>query len=529
MTWKFTLSFALLALLSLNGHTQTLMHADSGVTWANTITAEDLSRHLYILASDSMAGRETGKKGQRMAADYIGRHFDALGLELVNESRFQEVPLKVSQLKGGLLAFGEQRFVFKEDWVPYPGIEVGDLDAPVVFAGYGIQDTESGWDDYAGLDVQGHWVVILSGEPGSEKKGYALTGSKEPSRWSRERNAKRELADSLGAAGVIVVTPEFETLRSRFVPWLSRERMKLDVEREGEGTDLPTLLFSEEGLLSLTGWKSIQAAQKKWPKRKLSPVSWPSGALTLARRDDRITATNVWGLLPGTDSTLADEIVVLTSHYDHVGVDDNGEVFNGADDDGSGTVSLLETAEAWVEAAKAGHGPRRSVLFMAFVGEEKGLLGSEWYSDHPAFPLEQHVCDLNMDMVGRFDEAHADDDRYIYLIGSDKLSSELHEISEAVNEAHVGLALDYTFNAPNDPNRFYYRSDHYNFAKHDIPVIFYFSGVHEDYHGIGDTPDKIRYPKMAEIGRLVFLTAWEVANRDGKLVVDRVNDFPTDR
>ena len=245
--------------------------------------------------------------------------------------------------------------------------------------------------------------------------------------------------------------------------------------------------------------------------------------------DNRVEATNVWGFLPGSDSTLSDEIVVLTSHYDHVGVDKEGLIYNGADDDGSGTVSLLENAKAWMAAADSGAGPRRSVLFMAFVGEEKGLLGSEWYSDHPAFPLENHVCDLNMDMVGRFDEAHVDDDRYVYLIGGDKLSSDLHSISEAVNEKHIGLSLDYTFNAPDDPNRFYYRSDHYNFAKHNIPVIFYFSGVHEDYHGPGDTPDKIRYPKMAEIGRLVFLTSWEIANRDEKLAVDKVNDFPSNR
>ena len=313
------------------------------------------------------------------------------------------------------------------------------------------------------------------------------------------------------------------------VPWLSRERMRLDVDRKGEGTDLPTLLVSEDVLLRVTGWKSMKDVRKKWPKGKLKGTDLGKLELNLARIDDKVKAANVWGLLPGTDSTLSDEIVVLTSHYDHVGVDKDGLIYNGADDDGSGTVSLLENAQAWTAAAAAGNGPRRSVLFMAFVGEEKGLLGSEWYSDHPAFPLEKHVCDLNMDMVGRVDEAHADNDRYIYLIGSDKLSSELHDISEAVNAEHVGIDLDYTFNAPDDPNRFYYRSDHYNFAKHGIPVIFYFSGVHEDYHGPGDTPDKILYPKMSEIGRLVFLTSWEVANRDTKLVVDRVNDFPSDR
>ena len=511
------------------GSAQTLRHVESGVSWSKTITPEELSNHLHVLASDSMEGRETGKPGQRKAADYIAQHFQDVGLLPVNGSYFQDVPLKIAQMKGGILTVADQKFFYKNDWVPYPGIEVSEVEGPVEFVGYGIQDKVAGWDDYKGLNVKGKVVIFLAGEPGNEKKGYVLTGTKEPSSWSSMRNAKREIADSLGAAAVIVVTEEYATLKSRFLPWLSRERMRLDIDRDGEGTDLPTLLMSPASILALTGWKSLDFARKKWPKRKLDPVSWEEGNIALARKDEAIITQNVWGLIPGVDSTLSEEIVVLTSHYDHVGVDKSGEVYNGADDDGSGTVSLLENAEAWMEATKSGEGPKRSVLFMAFVGEEKGLLGSEWYSEHPAFPLEQHVCDLNMDMVGRIDEKHLDNDRYIYLIGSDKLSSELHEISEAVNNEYIGLSLDYTFNAPDDPNRFYYRSDHYNFAKHGIPVIFYFSGVHEDYHGTGDTPDKIRYPKMAEIGQLVFLTSWEVANRQKKLAVDRVNDFPTDR
>lgn len=506
---------------------QVLAHLDSAAKWAETITPDDLSRHLYILAADSMEGRETTKLGQRKAADYIAGHFETMGLEPVNGSYFQDVPLRVSKLLGGVVSVRGEKLLFKDDFVPYPGIEVKDLSAEAVFVGFGIQ--EGDWDDYAEVDVKDKVVIMMSGEPGDEENGFELTEDGSPSRWSKDRNAKRELADSLGASGILLVTPDFETMRSRLVPWLSRERMKLDVDREGEGTDLPTLLVGEEVLLRLTDWKSMKNVRKKWPKRKLKSTDFGLLELSLARKDDRVTAANVWGLLPGSDPELSSEIVVLTSHYDHVGVDKEGLIYNGADDDGSGTVSLLENAQAWTEAAKAGKGPRRSVLFIAFVGEEKGLLGSEWYSDHAAFPLEQHVCDLNMDMVGRVDEAHPDDDRYVYIIGSDKLSSELHEISEAVNEAHIGLDLDYTFNAPDDPNRFYYRSDHYNFAKHGIPVIFYFSGVHEDYHGPGDTPDKIRYPKMSEIGRLVFLTSWEVANRDDKLAVDRVNDFPSNR
>lgn len=508
-------------------HAQVLQHLDHAKHWAETITADDLSRQLYILAADSMEGRETGKPGQRLAAEYLASQFMSLGLQPINGSYFQDVPLKVSQLKGGLLDLNGHKLLFKDDFVPYPGIEVGDLEGEAVFAGYGIQDGE--WNDYADLDVRGKVVVYMTGEPGDADRGYTLSGTKEASRWSRDPSVKRQLADSLGALAVLAVSDEFQTLRSRLVPWLSRERMRLDVERKGEGTDLPTLLVSEDVLLRVTGWKSMKDVRKKWPKRKLKGTGLGTASLSLARKDEKVVATNVWGALPGTDSLLSSEIVALTSHYDHVGIDAEGLIYNGADDDGSGTVSLLENAEAWTLAAQAGAGPRRTMLFMAFVGEEKGLLGSEWYADHPAFPMDKHVCDLNMDMVGRFDEAHLDDDRYVYLIGSDKLSSELHEISEAVNSEHVGLALDYTFNAPDDPNRFYYRSDHYNFAKNGVPVIFYFSGVHEDYHGPGDTPDKIRYPKMAEIGRLVFLTSWEVANRDKKLSVDRVNDFPSDR
>jgi Zn-dependent M28 family amino/carboxypeptidase len=177
-----------------------------------------------------------------------------------------------------------------------------------------------------------------------------------------------------------------------------------------------------------------------------------------------------------------------------------------------------------VEAKKAGFGTRRSILILNVSGEEKGLLGSEWYSEFPIYPLEKTVCDLNIDMIGRKDEQHPDPN-YVYLIGSDKLSTDLHKISEACNESYCGLALDYTYNQPNDPNRFYYRSDHYNFAKHNVPVIFYFSGVHEDYHKPGDDPEKILYDKMTTIARLVFHTAWNVANRDEKLKVDVVSDF----
>ena len=228
---------------------------------------------------------------------------------------------------------------------------------------------------------------------------------------------------------------------------------------------------------------------------------------------------NVVAFIKGSE--FPEEIVVISAHYDHVGMDAEGNIYNGADDDGSGTVSILEIAEAFKEAQDEGYQPRRSILFLHVTGEEKGLLGSDYYTKNPIFPLENTVTDLNTDMIGRIDPKHEDNPNYIYLIGSDKLSTQLHELSEEVNNKYTQFDLDYTYNDENDPNRFYYRSDHYNFAKHNIPVIFYFNGTHADYHQPTDTPDKIEYDLMARRAQLIFYTAWEVANRDERLVVDK--------
>ena len=219
------------------------------------------------------------------------------------------------------------------------------------------------------------------------------------------------------------------------------------------------------------------------------------------------------------------KFLVISAHLDHEGIKD-GQVYNGADDDGSGTIALLEIAEAFKMAEKAGNGPKRSILFLHVTGEEKGLLGSRHYTDNdPIFPLENTVADLNIDMIGRIDPKRKEGDRnYVYLIGSDKLSSDLHNISEEVNKKYTNVELDYTYNDENDPNRYYYRSDHYNFAKNNVPVIFYFNGTHDDYHQPSDTPDKIEYDLLENRTRLVFHTAWEVANRDKRIVSDKVTE-----
>ena len=224
------------------------------------------------------------------------------------------------------------------------------------------------------------------------------------------------------------------------------------------------------------------------------------------------------GFIQGSD--LKEELIIITAHYDHLGKHDS-LLFNGADDNGSGTAAVMEIAEAFMLAKKEGKGPRRSVLIMPVSGEEKGLLGSKYYTDNPIYPLKKTVANLNIDMIGRLDDFHATPD-YVYLIGADKLSQELHDISEQINKEYIGLNLDYTFNSKDDPNKFYYRSDHYNFAKNNIPVIFYFNGVHDDYHKVTDTVEKIDFQKIETITRLVFLTAWELANRDQRIDVDKI-------
>ena len=228
---------------------------------------------------------------------------------------------------------------------------------------------------------------------------------------------------------------------------------------------------------------------------------------------------NVVAFIEGSEKP--EEVIVLSAHYDHVGMHE-GEIYNGADDDGSGTVAMMEIAEAFQTAVLNGQGPKRSILFLHVTGEEIGLYGSRYYTENPLYPLENTVCNLNTDMIGRIDPDKADNPNYVYLIGSDKLSQELHDVSEAVAKTYSDLELDYKFNDDNDPNRFYYRSDHYNFAKNDIPVIFYFNGVHEDYHKPTDTPDKIEYELLKKRAQLIFQTTWEVANREGRITADKL-------
>jgi Zn-dependent M28 family amino/carboxypeptidase len=324
-----------------------------------------------------------------------------------------------------------------------------------------------------------------------------------------------------GAAGVVIVTMEgqanFDRIANRYKSLAGKGRIGFD-----KATDQrPVFMVSSDKMGQLFGApvETLKEAAKTSPET----IASQKARFQIVKTKTPVDAVNVMGYLEGTDKK--EEVLVISSHYDHVGVDGTGDAFNGADDDGSGTVSVMEIAEAFALAAKEGIKPRRSILFLNVTGEEKGLLGSEYYSDHPVFPLANTVNNINIDMVGRIDYEYqkAENKDYVYVIGSEMLSSHLKKINEYNNITYTNLILDYRYDAADDPNRFYYRSDHYNFAKHNIPVIFFFNGVHDDYHQVTDTVDKIEFPLMTKRAHLIFHTAWDLANREQRTPVDGTN------
>lgn len=495
---------------------------------AASIQVADLKRHLEILASDAYEGRETASKGQRMAADYLVQYYKSLGIAPGNgESYLQTFPLRKQNFLKSTIQFDGKVYQYVNDFFTW-GAEWDKMeDTEFVFAGYGIDDPA--YSDLKKLNVKGKIVVCISGEPRDAKGNSWITRTPQMSDWSVDVEKKQTALKNKGAKGVVIIEPSYGVLIQRIRYWLEQPGMDLDYpeKRSDEPIILPTVYVSREmgnvllAKVNSSVQKEIDRISKKG-KSKGRTIKHPL-SIQMVREVEYLKSDNVLAWIEGSDPVLRNEIVVISAHYDHIGIV-KGAINNGADDDGSGTVTTMELAEAFLLAKQQGNGPKRSILFLHVSGEEKGLLGSEWYSEYPVYPLQNTVVDLNIDMIGRKDDAH-EDGNYVYLIGSDKLSTDLHKISEECNRTYTKMGLDYTYNDPKDPNRFYYRSDHYNFAKHGIPVIFYFSGVHEDYHKPGDDVEKILFDKMAVIGQLIFHTAWDVANRPNRLVVDVANEF----
>lgn len=474
-----------------------------------------MSKNLRVLASDSYEGRETGKRGQKMAAEYIKQQFKAFGIPPYKDTLYyQTYPLNLVLPIPAEVFVNEKIYTGNKDYYSFPGIpEQTIARSGVLFLGYGIE--ESTYSDYKGIEVRGKVVMILPGEPHGRDGNSLITRSKAPSIWTTYYKAKIEKAKESGVVALLVIVDDIEQAMKDNKHRLESPSLKLDLSKK----EMPVIYISKSMADAILKNQNTETIIKKISKsRKPLSINVKSTILISVKNNvQKIEAENVLGYVEGTD--LKQELIVLTAHYDHLGVVEN-VVFNGADDDGSGTVAIINLAQAFAQAKKEGCGPRRSILFMTVSGEEKGLLGSAYYTENPVFPLSNTVCDLNIDMIGRLDENHATNTNYVYLIGSDKLSSDLHAISEEANKKYTNIELDYTFNDEKDRNRFYYRSDHYNFVKKGIPAIFYFNGVHEDYHKETDEVEKINFKKMENIARLVFFTAWELANRNDRIIIN---------
>ncbi len=525
---------ALLALAAAPAHAQRPAKTtpppaavDWSARYAELVTADRLRQHLGVLAADAYEGRETGQKGQHVAATYVAAQFAAAGLAGPGPDPMapylQKFQLEtVAWAPGATLRIGATRYQWPNDFYGR-GSSGFDQETELrpVFVGFGIE--QPGYGDYQNLDVTGQDVLILQGEPTTASGKPLLSPDGSYTRWGRDDRAKLAGALQHGARSVLFVdfrpNGNFEKQAARIAPALARPGLVL----AGEGPRRPPVFY----LSPAVGYKLLStnaAAVARYLAQTGAagqPVASPFKTAALKIRAPKtrtpVGTENALGFVEGTDKK--DEIVVVSAHHDHLGVI-SGQVYSGADDDGSGTAAIINLAEAFAQAKKDGHGPRRSLLFLSVTGEEEGLFGSEYYAAHPVFPLENTVADLNVDMVGRTDPAHEGKPDYVYVIGSDKLASQLRVVLEAENRQYTHLDLDYKYDDLADPNRFYYRSDHYNFAVHKIPVAFFFNGVHADYHQASDKLEKIQFDKLEARARLVFHTAWALANRDERPAVD---------
>lgn len=495
----------------------------------SSITARDLKTHLSFLASDELGGRYTLSPSIRIAARYLASQLESYGYRGAarDGSFFQKVPIstRAVDLASSRVVLdagtSRQEFKYADDFAALTPFDM-DVRGEMVFVGYGISSPAHKHDDYAGLDVKGKIVVIAGGAP------ETLIGV----RLSDEESGYR-LASARGAAGVILMPPSQLLLAwPQARTYMTREQISLPprANQSNQSNKVTPVISAGPELI-----KAIAKAMGKESSYLVSPGGKPLQSARISATaevkmqvsvKETAPAHNVVGVLEGADPRLKDEYIVFSAHYDHEPTNSRGEVYNGADDDGSGTVAILEIAQAF----STGPRPPRSILIVFHTAEELGLLGSEFNTDYePVVPLNKLVANFNIDMIGRSraedntdarDRELTDKDS-VYVIGADKLSSELHRISEQSNAETSRLKFDYTYNDENHPQRFYYRSDHYNYAKHGIPVIFYFTGVHRDYHRPTDDIEKIDFVKMERITRMIFATGWNVATLDHRLVADK--------
>ncbi len=503
---------------------------------ADVIAAAQLKDYLYFIASDEMEGRDTPSRGLDMTARFLAMNLSRWGFKPAGDDGtfFQKMTLRREtinkeqtqvQLNGQTLTLGE-------DYIPLP--RSGDAAGQLVFAGSGWFIKSRDLDPYKGIDAKGKIAVIFAPLNGLPRgiRSSDLSGKR-----GEDVMDPGEYALKQGAIATVTV-PDFQ-----FISNWERNRQRL-IERG------PTVVekFQPPGAPHIPGIvASPRLANLLFQGEKQSaksifeaafggemPASFELNAekkmnISIAGQGDTVSTQNVVAVFEGSDPNLKNEYVALGAHYDHLGIGapvKGDAIYNGADDDGSGTTALLSIAEA---LAKATIRPKRSVLFVWHAGEEKGLWGSRYFTNYPTIPLGKVVAQLNIDMIGRSKKAGDTNPKNreltgpneVYVIGSRMMSTELGELSETVNKSYLNLTFNYLYDDPKDPNRFFFRSDHYNYAVKGIPIIFYFDGVHEDYHQPGDSADKIDYQKMERIARTVYMTLWEIADRPMRLKVDK--------
>lgn len=477
-----------LFLIPFIGFSQTNFKTDYSVIYAKTITSLELKTHLTVLASDEYEGRETGKLGQKKTAEYLIKSFKESGCALAPGMKEYEQHFDVIEnLPGGTFSFLGKDLNFKTDFIYTNSKAKFDFENLPVYTSKSVQ-----------THVNKDLVIIDK----VDKTDIRAAVQKLKDKGLITKNVK----------AIILVASSYSDIYGYYEHFFTSKSMRLAGDKMEK--ELTIIIVNSETVKKFLPRKLRFLLGRG--KEKSLKTSIGKASAFLNKNEERLTSSNVLAFIPGTDPILSKEIVVITAHYDHIGID-NGIVYNGADDDGTGTVSLLELAQAFMKAYKEGNGTRRSILIMPVSGEEKGLLGSKYYTDNPIIPLENTVTDLNIDMIGRVDIPHENSkDQYVYIIGSNMISDDLHKANERANNTYTNIKLDYTFNDKNDPNQFYYRSDHYNFAKNGIPVIFYFSGVHEDYHQPTDDVEKIDFSKVEQVAQLVFYTAWIIANETNR-------------
>lgn len=508
----------------------------AAASFGNTdgVTAKQLREYLTFIASDELEGRDTPSRGLDIAAMYIAQHLASWGLKPAgdNGSYFQKVPLRLEKVipRDTRLELAGQSFEYGKDFLT--SITAASFrDSQIVFAGYGWVVKSKNINPYQGIDVKDKVVVVVNSLP----KGVAFADLKGPV--GGDWMSPAYYAQTNGAKAVITVPSFGNLINWEASRWTQSEKGSVDYGSQGPLIKIPTITASPRLLSALfygekatatvifnkTQTLDEQAAFELKPEKRMT--------VNIAAKSEAIHTQNVVGILEGSDPVLKNEYVAIGAHYDHVGMNPFApgpdKIWNGADDDGSGTVSVLNIAEAFAKGAER---PKRSVLFIWHAGEEKGLWGSDYYTSNPTVPINSIITQLNVDMIGRYqnpgDENHAQNKRLpkpqeVFTIGNKMMSTELGQIADEVNAGFLKLNFNSTYDGPEHPDQFFYRSDHFNYAKRGVPIIFFMDGDHADYHQPSDSIEKINFEQMEKVARTIMAIGWRLSNIAKRPTVDK--------